>query len=70
MSWFFGEEMNVSIGLCYVGNQGVDRRGQRLGGINLKPEDYEEMTALLCNVVGSCGGRVAGAYTRPLLDST
>ena len=41
-----------------VGNQGVDRRGQRLGGVNLQPDDYEEMTAHLCSVATSCGARV------------
>ena len=41
-----------------VGNAGVDRRGQRLPGVNLQPDDYEEMTARLCGVAASCGAKV------------
>ena len=41
-----------------VGNQGHDRRGQRLAGINLQPDDYEEMTAHLCGIAASSGARV------------
>ena len=41
-----------------VGNAGVNRRGQRVAGINLSPEDYEEMTARLCGVANACGAKV------------
>ena len=41
-----------------VGNVGVDRRGTRAAGINLTPDDYEEMTARLCGVAASSGARI------------
>ena len=49
-----------------VGNAGVNRRGQRVAGINLSPEDYEEMTARLCGVANASRGegreRAGGGY--------
>jgi acetoin utilization deacetylase AcuC-like enzyme len=41
-----------------VGNAGVDKTGKRLAGINLQPDDYEEMTAYLCAAAGSSNARV------------
>ncbi len=41
-----------------VGNMGVDKTGKRLAGINLQPDDYEEMTACLCGAAGSSNARV------------
>ncbi|MDA9099032.1 hypothetical protein N9L76_08875 [bacterium] len=55
-----------------VGNMGMDRRGQRNGGVNLTPDDYEEMTARLCSVARSSGGKVVsvleGGYGHLVVD--
>jgi len=56
-----------------VGNVGVDRRGRRNGGVNLTPEDYEEMTNRLCAVTHSGGGKVVsvleGGYGHLVTDT-
>lgn len=42
-----------------VGNLGVDpKRNTRHQGVNLRPEDYEDMTKSLVNVANVCDGRV------------
>ena len=52
---------------------GVDRRGRRNGGVNLTPEDYEEMTNRLCAVTHSGGGKVVsvleGGYGHLVTDT-
>jgi len=42
-----------------IGNIGVDaKRGVRLQGINLRPEDFESMTKQIVDVANACDGRV------------